>query len=64
MGNIPVNDQSGPGHQIFWDQYGDKTVISDNGSRVDVYNGTLHSWSTYSQQGQMTGGGVGDTHPH
>lgn len=64
MGNIPVHDQSGPGHQIIWDQHGDKTVISDNGSRVDVYNGMLHSWSTYNQQGQMTGGGVGDTHPH
>lgn len=65
MGNIPVNDQSGPGHQIIWDQVtGDKHVISDNGSRVDTYNGSMHSWGTYNQQGQLTGGGVGETHPH
>jgi hypothetical protein len=36
MANIPVEDRSGPGHQIIWNEYGDKMVISDNGSRVDV----------------------------
>ncbi|MEI6481322.1 MAG: hypothetical protein WCO19_03390 [Candidatus Saccharibacteria bacterium] len=43
---------------------GDQINISDYGSRVDVFNGSTHSWSTYNQQGQLTGGGVGETHPH
>jgi hypothetical protein len=42
---------------------GDKHVITDNGTRVDTYNGSTHSWSTHNQQGQLTGGGVGETHP-
>jgi hypothetical protein len=62
---IPVAGGNQPPAQILWDQAtGDKTVITDGGSRVDVYNGTLHSWGTYNQSGQWTGGGVGDTHPH
>lgn len=64
MTNIPVQGGDQPGHQLIWNEYGDKMVISDNGSRVDVYNDTLHSWSNYNQQGQMTSGGAGDTHPH
>lgn len=43
---------------------GDHIRVSDYGSRVDVYNGDTHSWSTYDQQGNLTGGGVGETHPH
>ncbi len=43
---------------------GDQIRISDYGSRVDVYNGDLHSFSTYDQQGQVTGIGYDVTHPH
>ena len=65
MGNIPVSGGDQPPTQIIWDQVtGDKTVITDNGSRVDVYNGDLHSWSNYNQQGQMTNAGYDVTHPH
>jgi hypothetical protein len=65
MANIPINDKSGPGTQIIWDQAtGDKHVITDGGSRVDTYNGMTHSWGTYNQQGQYTGGGVAETHKH
>ena len=55
MGNIPINDRSGPGTQIIWDHAtGDKHVITDGGSRVDTFNGATHSWGTYNQQGQLT----------
>lgn len=65
MGKINVTDKSGPGSQIIWDNTtGDKHVITDNGSRVDTYNGSTHSWGTYNQAGEYTGGGVGETHPH
>ena len=50
--------------QIIPDGHGGIHRISDNGSRVDTYNGTTHSWSYYNQQGEWTGGGVGETHPH
>ncbi len=65
MSDIPVQGGNQPGHQIIFDQVtGDKMVISDNGSRVDVYNDSTHSYSTYNQQGNLTGGGVQETHPH
>ncbi len=65
MGNIPVNDQSGPRVDIRWAD-GQKQVYTDGGSRVDIYEngaghpdgpGHDHYWLTYDQQGQMTGSG-------
>ena len=64
MAQINVVDKSGPGTQIIWTNEGDKHVITDGGSRVDTYNGATHSYGTYNKDGQLTGGGVGETHPH
>lgn len=56
--------QNRPGQEVIWDDEQSKLVVSDNGSRADYYEGSTHSWSTYNKDGELTGGGVGETHPH
>lgn len=53
-----------PGQEVIWDSDESKLVVSDGGSRVDYYEGSTHSWSYYNNAGELTGGGVGETHPH
>lgn len=65
MGNIPVDDQSGPSVGFRWAD-GQKQVYTDGGSRVDIYEngqgrpdgpGHDHYWLNFNQQGQVTGEG-------
>lgn len=59
-----MGDGNNAGKQVIWDDESGKMVVSDNGSRVDYYEGSTHSYSTYDKSGNLTGGGVGETHPH
>lgn len=56
--------QNRPGQEVVWDDEDGKLVVSDNGSRVDFYEDSTHSYGTYNKNGEWTTGGVGETHPH
>lgn len=65
MGNIPVSGKGGSEVHIQW-KNGQKTVTTDNGSRVDVYQGGKgkpdgpghdHLWATFDKKGNNTSSG-------
>lgn len=64
MPQIPVQGPDSPGTEFRFYNDGSKLVITDNGSRVDYYEQSTHSYSTYDRNGNLTNLGVGETHPH
>ncbi len=58
-----MGDGNNPGQEVVWNDEQSKLVVSDNGSRADYYEGSTHSWSYYNKNGELTGGGVAETHP-
>lgn len=59
-----MSNGNNPGQEVIWDDDQSKLVVSDNGSRADYYEDSTHSWSYYTKDGEWTGGGAGETHPH
>lgn len=60
----PQHDIDARGGETWPDDVSGYHRVSDGGSRHDYYDGETHSWGSYNQEGDWTGGGVGETHPH